>query len=110
MHACRLLMHVYSYGTVYGIDAYPVCLLFVPCTTSMSLFCLRLFAVRLNSFYLLEAAQSPTETKSALTDLNWYGDLADVYRANTALAAADATAAAAAAVAAAKPLPFPMRK
>ncbi|XP_026191284.1 uncharacterized protein LOC34623302 [Cyclospora cayetanensis] len=68
------------------------------------------FSMKLSSFYLLEAAQSPDETKSALRDLHWFGDLANIYQTNAALTAADATATAAAAVAATPPTPFPMRK
>lgn len=64
---------------------------------------------RLNAYYLYEAAQSGKETKSALTGLNWFGDLADVYQANAALTQADALLTAASSAAAGPTAPFPIK-
>ena len=56
----------------------------------------------------MEAAAA-VETHYALGELKWFGDIADIYKANAAVTAADAAAAVAAAAAEA-PARFPVRK
>lgn len=45
--------------------------------------------LKLDAFYLLEASQSEAAAKSALSDLNWFPDLADIYSGQQTMAAMD---------------------
>ncbi|PHJ15161.1 hypothetical protein CSUI_011030 [Cystoisospora suis] len=45
--------------------------------------------LKLDAFYLLEAAQAETASKSALSDLNWFSDLADIYAGQQRMAELD---------------------
>ncbi|KFH12585.1 hypothetical protein TGVAND_435490, partial [Toxoplasma gondii VAND] len=44
---------------------------------------------RLDAYHLLEASQSETAAKSALSDLNWFSDLADIYSGQQTMAEMD---------------------
>ncbi|PFH38361.1 hypothetical protein BESB_007020 [Besnoitia besnoiti] len=45
--------------------------------------------LKLDAFYLVEASQSESAAKSALPDLNWFSDLADIYSGQQAMAQMD---------------------
>lgn len=47
---------------------------------------------RLDAFYLVQAAQAPAASKSALSDLSWFADLADIYEGQQRMAELDVAA------------------